>query len=83
MEQAYTAAGIEPPLEELLNDRIVQLIMRRDGIAPVDLWRAVEAARLRLALKAQQAAEEPRELDPVLERPLGAGTDRHTRSPAG
>jgi hypothetical protein len=73
MKQAYTAAGIEPPLEELLNDRIVQLIMRRDGIAPADVWRAVEAARSRLANRAPHDAGEPRELDPVLELPLEAG----------
>jgi hypothetical protein len=65
MEQAYAAAGIEPPLEELLNDRIAQLIMRRDGIALTDVWRAVEAARSRLASRTEHAAEEPREPDPL------------------
>lgn len=67
MEQGYAAAGIEPPLEELLNDRIAQLIMRRDGIALADVWRAVEAARLRLANSIQPAAEQPRAPDPLLE----------------
>jgi hypothetical protein len=67
MKQGYTAAGIEPPLEELLNDRIAQLIMRRDGIALADVWRAVEAARLGLASRIQHAAEQPREPDPLLE----------------
>ena len=32
MEQEYKRAGIEPPLEDLLNDRIAHLIMGRDGI---------------------------------------------------
>ena len=32
MEQEYKRAGIEPPLEDLLNDRIAHLIMRGDGI---------------------------------------------------
>jgi hypothetical protein len=74
MKRGYTAAGIEPPLEELLNDRIAQLLMRRDGIAPADVWRAVEAVRSRLALRAQQAAEEPRSLDPALELPPTVAT---------
>ena len=39
MEHGYTAAGIEPSLEELLNDRIAQLVMRRDGISLADVWR--------------------------------------------
>ena len=81
--EGYAAAGIEPPLEELLNDRIAQLIMRRDGIALADVWRAVEAARSRLANTTQHAAEQPRERDPLLESPLPPGAERHTRSPAG
>jgi hypothetical protein len=69
MEQGYRVAGIEPPLDELLDDRIAQLIMRRDGIAVADVWHAVEAARSRLANRTQDAAEEPREPDPLLEHP--------------
>ena len=61
MEQSYTVAGVEPPLEELLNDRIARLIIRRDGIAPADVWRAVELARSRLAETARQVAGESRE----------------------
>jgi hypothetical protein len=48
MPHRYAVAGIEPPLEELLNDRIAHLLMRRDGIEPADVWRAVEVARSRL-----------------------------------
>jgi hypothetical protein len=44
MGQGYAVAGIEPPLEELLDD----LIMRRDGIEPADVWRSIAAARARL-----------------------------------
>jgi hypothetical protein len=73
MERAYRAAGIEPPLEELLNDRIAQLVMRREGVALADVWRAVEAARSRLAKRVQHSAEEPRELDARLELPLTCG----------
>jgi hypothetical protein len=43
--QRRASAGIEPPLAELLNDRIVQLIMGRDGIELADVWRAVELVR--------------------------------------
>jgi hypothetical protein len=60
MEQGYAAAGIEPPLEELLNDQIAQLIRRRDGIALADVWRAVELARSRLACNAGPAAQDER-----------------------
>jgi hypothetical protein len=45
MGQGYAVAGIEPPLEELLDD----LIMRRDGIEPADVWRSIAAARARLS----------------------------------
>ena len=41
MEQEYKRAGIEPPLEDLLNDRLAHLIMRRDGITLADVWRLV------------------------------------------
>ena len=58
MEQSYTVAGVEPPLEELLNDRIARLVMRRDGLALADVWRAVELARSRLAERTRQVAEE-------------------------
>jgi hypothetical protein len=48
MGQGYAVAGIEPPLEELLDDQIARLIMRRDGIEPADVWRSIAAARARL-----------------------------------
>jgi hypothetical protein len=69
MEQSYAAAGIEPPLEELLNDQIAQLIRRRDGIALADVWRAVETARSRLAERTRGGAKQPRGPDPALELP--------------
>jgi hypothetical protein len=49
MAQPYATAGIEPPLQELLDDRIARLVMRRDGLEPADVWRWVEEARSRLA----------------------------------
>jgi hypothetical protein len=57
MPHRYAVAGIEPPLEELLNDRIAHLLMRRDGIEPADVWRAVAAARSRLLPSIDPTAE--------------------------
>jgi hypothetical protein len=47
MAQPYAAAGIEPPLEELLDDQIAHLVMRRDGTGPAEVWRSVHEARAR------------------------------------
>jgi hypothetical protein len=52
MRQGYARAGVEPPLEELLDDQIARLIMRRDGIEPADVWRSIATARARLAHRA-------------------------------
>jgi hypothetical protein len=84
VEQKYAAAGIEPPLEELLNDRIAQLVMRRNGIALTDVWRVVQAARERLAQgTAPLGPEERRPLDAVAEVPPAPGTDRQIRPSSG
>ena len=40
MGHGYAVAGVEPPLEELLDDQIARLIMRRDGLEPADVWRS-------------------------------------------
>jgi hypothetical protein len=80
MDQAYAAAGIEPPLEELLDDDIARLIMRRDGIGPADVWRSVEAARARLAHRSADPAAR-RGGDAVAERSLEA--DGQTGPSAG
>ena len=45
MGHGYAVAGVEPPLEELLDDQIARLIMRRDGLEPADVWRSIAAAR--------------------------------------
>jgi hypothetical protein len=75
VEQKYAAAGIEPPLEELLSDRITELVMRRDGIVLADVWRVVQAARERLAQGAlPHGAEEPRPLDAIAEGSPALGT---------
>jgi hypothetical protein len=56
MAQPYAVAGIEPPLEELLDDRIARLVMRRDGIEPADVWRWVHEARSRWTHMAETPA---------------------------
>jgi hypothetical protein len=56
MGQRYAVAGIEPPLEELLDDQIARLIMRRDGIEPAEVWRWIAGARARLMPLAGNAA---------------------------
>jgi hypothetical protein len=57
MEQEYKRAGIEPPLEDLFNDRIAHLIMRRDGITLAEVWWLVETVRARMVAGAQHGAE--------------------------
>jgi hypothetical protein len=46
-ESAYTRAGVEPPLEEMLGDPIVRALMRSDGVAPGEVRRVLEATRRR------------------------------------
>jgi hypothetical protein len=38
----------EPPLEEMLDDPIVRLVMRRDGIGPDEVLSTLEGAYRRL-----------------------------------
>jgi len=38
----------EPPLEELFEDPMVQLVMRRDGLSAEDVRSCIERARCRL-----------------------------------
>jgi hypothetical protein len=47
-ESAYTRAGLEPPLEEMLGDPIVRALMRRDGVVPGEVRQVLEAARRRV-----------------------------------
>lgn len=48
MRGAWTTAGAEPALEDVLADPIVALVMRCDGIATPDVLRAVRTARRRM-----------------------------------
>ena len=63
MEPEYKRAGIEPPLEDLLNDRIAHLIMRRDGITLADVWRLVGRCA-RVSWRARSTVQNPRHLRP-------------------
>lgn len=74
MKQSYAAAGIEPPLEELLNDPITRLLMQRDGIGVADVRRAVAAGRLRLWASAPDSAQELGGLKPTLAFPSDVRT---------
>jgi hypothetical protein len=38
-EGAYTEAGVEPPLEELLDDPVIHLMMRADRLEPEQVRR--------------------------------------------
>ena len=44
----WSRAGVEPRLEDLINDPIARLVMRRDKLVPADLLKAVARARARL-----------------------------------
>ena len=46
-EEAYTRAGLEPPLEEVLRDPIVCARMRSDGVEPAEVWRVLRTAQRR------------------------------------
>ena len=37
--EAYTRAGVEPPIDEVLRDPIVRALMRRDGLRPEEVRR--------------------------------------------
>lgn len=45
----WSRPGIEPSLEDVLEDPIVHLVMRRDRLTPGDVLKAIEDVRRRLA----------------------------------
>jgi len=47
-DQSWSEAGVEPSLAEALSDPVVVLVMRRDGLAPEQVWQAVRRAQARL-----------------------------------
>jgi hypothetical protein len=44
----WSRPGVEPDLEDLINDPIVRLLMRRDDLVPADLLEVVAQARAHL-----------------------------------
>jgi hypothetical protein len=48
-ESAYARAGVEPLLDEMLEDPVVQLIMQADRVPPADVRRLLETAQCRRA----------------------------------
>ena len=48
MAKEWSEAGTEPPVSELLEDPIAELLRRRDGIGEREVWQAVRRARLAL-----------------------------------
>ena len=55
-EGAYAHAGIEPPLEELLGDPVIQLIMRADRLEPTEVRRLLAAMQRHPAAPADPGA---------------------------
>src|ERR687892_1180814 len=44
-EGEYAEAGVEPPLEELLDDPVIHMVMRADHLEPEQVRRLLAAAR--------------------------------------
>jgi hypothetical protein len=59
MGSSEQARSIEPTLDELLNDPVIQAVMRRDGVSRVDILGLVEWARLALDRRRRQATIAP------------------------
>jgi hypothetical protein len=45
---AWSEAGTEPPLAEVLADPLVHQVMRRDGVTPSELQRIIRQAQAQL-----------------------------------
>ena len=45
----WSRAGVEPSLEDVINDPVVRLVMRRDNVAPADLLKMLAHARAHVA----------------------------------
>lgn len=48
----WEGRGIEPPIEDVMSDPIVALIMARDNIDKDDVWKVVEKAKAVIENKA-------------------------------
>ena len=56
---AWSEAGPEPEISELLADPIVHLVMRRDGLTEKDVRAAVHVARGYLGNRVRRAGGSP------------------------
>lgn len=56
MDKKVQTEPLEPSLEEMLNDAVVQAVMRRDGVRRVEILGLVEWARLELGKRHRRAA---------------------------
>jgi hypothetical protein len=55
MDRTVKTEPIEPSLEEMLNDVVVQAVMRRDGVKRVEILGLVEWARQELGKRDRRA----------------------------
>lgn len=53
-DQFRRSARSEPPLEELLQDEVTHLVMRRDGVAMRDLLAVIDGYRRRAKPDSEQ-----------------------------
>ena len=59
-DQDWGSGGIEPSLEELMNDPIMHLLLRRDGLTSKAVWRLVGQERDRLGKNGRSCHPQPR-----------------------
>ncbi len=46
-----------PSIQEVMSDPIVHLVMRRDGLTPESVWAVIQAASVKLQVKAKEVAD--------------------------
>jgi hypothetical protein len=56
MDKRVQVEPLEPSLEEMLDDAVVQAVMRRDGVRRTEILALVEWARLELGKRHRRAA---------------------------
>lgn len=56
MAKKVETEPLEPSIEEMLNDAVVQAVMRRDGVKRVEILGLVEWARLELGKRHRRSA---------------------------
>ena len=55
MNRPYATAGTEPPIEDIISDPVMQLILRRDGLTAAEVWAAIDLARRALRQRRRPA----------------------------